>query len=250
MLSSYRVIDCTDERGQLAGFMLAQLGADVLLVEPPGGSSARRCPPFAGDRAGSDTSLWHWAYNRGKRSVVVDLTTAAGRSRLDDLVADGDVLLWTGRPSEMPFTYDDLAAVNPRLVVAVLTPFGLDGPKANWAATDLVVSAAGCASALIGRCGPSPVALGFASGVLARCGGYGRGVVGCSGRAQAIRPRSTRRRLGAGFLLPILVQLRPQSGLELADDAPLRRRSGLRQHQTAVDVPRGGRGREHYLLLR
>jgi crotonobetainyl-CoA:carnitine CoA-transferase CaiB-like acyl-CoA transferase len=72
MLSSYRVIDCTDERGQLAGFMLAQLGADVLLVEPPGGSSARWCPPFAGDRPGPETSLWHWAYNRGKRSVGGD----------------------------------------------------------------------------------------------------------------------------------------------------------------------------------
>ncbi len=160
MLSSYRVIDCTDERGQLAGFMLAQLGADVLLVEPPGGSSARWCPPFAGDRPGPDTSLWHWAYNRGKRSVVTDLTTAAGRSQLDDLVADGDVLLWTGRPNEMPFNYDDLAAINPGLVVVALTPFGLDGPKANWAASDLVVSAAGCAAALIGDADRAPLRWG------------------------------------------------------------------------------------------
>src|SRR5690242_8723221 len=100
MLSSCRVIDCTDERGQLAGLMLAQLGADVLLVEPPGGSSAGWCPPFAGDRAGAETGLWHWAYNSGKRSVIADLTSPAGRSRLDDLVGEADVLLWTGRPDE------------------------------------------------------------------------------------------------------------------------------------------------------
>ena len=99
MLSSYRVIDCTDERGQLAGFMLAQLGADVVLVEPPGGSPARRRPPFAGDRPGLETSLWHWAYNRGKRSVVGGPHDGRRpRRALDDLAADADVLLWTGRP--------------------------------------------------------------------------------------------------------------------------------------------------------
>ena len=160
MLAPYRVIDCTDERGQLAGFMLAQLGADVFLVEPPGGSSARHCPPFAGGRPDPERGLWHWAYNRGKRSVVADLETASGRARLAGLAATADVLLWTGRPSELPFSYDELAALNPGLVVVVLTPFGLDGPKAHWEATDLIVSAASCGAALVGDADQAPLRWG------------------------------------------------------------------------------------------
>ena len=70
MLTPYRVLDLTDERGELAGFMLAQLGAEVIAVEPPGGTRSRRMTPFAGD---GTTSLRHAAYNRGKKSIVLDL---------------------------------------------------------------------------------------------------------------------------------------------------------------------------------
>jgi crotonobetainyl-CoA:carnitine CoA-transferase CaiB-like acyl-CoA transferase len=198
MLSSYRVIDCTDERGQLAGFMLAQLGAEVLLVEPPGGSSARWCPPFAGDRSGTEASLWHWAYNRGKRSVVADLTTPAGRSRLDDLVADGDVLLWTGRPNETPFAYDDLAVLNPGLVVVVLSPFGLDGPKANWAASDLIVCAAGCGAALIGDADRAPLRWGSPQAYLHGAADMAVG---------ALIALAERRRSGRGQLVDVSAQV-------------------------------------------
>ncbi|MDQ1424856.1 MAG: hypothetical protein QOD72_2354, partial [Acidimicrobiaceae bacterium] len=160
MLSLLRVIDCTDERGQLAGFMLAQLGAEVVLLEPPGGSSARRCPPFAGDRPDPERGLWHWAYNRGKRSVIADLTTPGGQARLRELASTADLLLWAGRPQELPFSYDELALVNPQLVVVVLSPFGLDGPKSNWEATDLIISAAGGAAALIGNADLPPLRWG------------------------------------------------------------------------------------------
>ena len=67
-----------------------------------------------------------------------------------DLATAADVVLWTARPQELPFTYDELAAVNPRLIMVVLSPFGLDGPKANWEATDLIISAASCGAALVG----------------------------------------------------------------------------------------------------
>jgi len=77
MLSPYRVIDLTDERGQLAGAMLAMLGAEVIAVEPVGGSPSRALGPFAGDIEHPDRSLQHWAYNRGKRSVVLDLAGSA-----------------------------------------------------------------------------------------------------------------------------------------------------------------------------
>jgi crotonobetainyl-CoA:carnitine CoA-transferase CaiB-like acyl-CoA transferase len=157
---SCRVIDCTDERGQLAGFMLAQLGADVVLLEPPAGSPSRHLPPFAGDRPGPERGLWHWAYNRGKRSVTADLSSAAGRDRLAELTADADVLLWTGSPQELPFSPAELAERNPRLVAVVLTSFGLDGPKAGWAGSDLIISAAGCGAALMGNADLPPLRWG------------------------------------------------------------------------------------------
>ncbi len=147
---------------------------------------------------GPDTSLWHWAYNRGKRSVVADLTTAAGRSRLDDLAADGDVLLWTGRPTEMPFTYDELAAVNPRLVVVALTPFGLDGPKADWAATDLIVCAAGCGAALIGDADRAPLRWGSPQAYLHGAADMAVG---------AVMALAERRRSGRGQLVDVSAQV-------------------------------------------
>ena len=167
MLSPYRVIDCTDERGQLAGFLLAQLGADVVLVEPPGGTPARHLPPFAGDRpdpaagrADTERGLWHWAYNRGKRSVTADLSTPAGRARLAALAAEADVLLWTGRPGEEPIDRPALEAANPGLVIVALTPFGLHGPKASWAATDLTIGAASCSMSLTGEAELPPLRWG------------------------------------------------------------------------------------------
>src|SRR5262245_66045178 len=78
MLGTCRVLDLTDERGQLAAFILAGLGADVVLVEPPGGSPARRRGPFAGGVAHPERSLTFWGWNRGKRGLVLDLDTAGG----------------------------------------------------------------------------------------------------------------------------------------------------------------------------
>ena len=82
VLSSYRVLDLTDERGHLAGFMLAMLGAEVVKVEPPDGVRSRRIGPFAA----SGVSLTHAAYDRGKKSVAVDLGIASGRDAFLDLV--------------------------------------------------------------------------------------------------------------------------------------------------------------------
>lgn len=161
MLSPYRVLDLTDERGQLTGLMLAQLGAEVIAIEPPGGSRSRSLGPFAGDEVHPDNSLQHWAYNRGKASVVLDLQgSETDRAALLELVAGADVLL----ESAMPGTFDaiglgyaDLAAVNPTLVYASITPFGQTGPKARWAATDLTVWAAAGPLVLTGDADRPPV---------------------------------------------------------------------------------------------
>jgi len=146
MLSPYRVLDLSDERGIVCGFMLGELGADVICVEPPGGSSARRRGPFAGDVRHPERSLFWWAYARNKRSLVLDVESSQHRETLLDLCASADVLVESRRPGDMDrlgLGYDELARVNPGLVYVSVTPFGQSGPKAGWAATDLTVLAAG-----------------------------------------------------------------------------------------------------------
>ena len=153
MLSNYRVIDLSDERGHLAGLMLRQLGADVIVVEPTSGSSVRRLGPFAGDVVDRERSLHHWAYNRGKRSVVLDLEDPDDRGRLHDLIAGADALVETYAPSERAALGLDpasLAAVNPALIHASISAFGSTGPKANWPATDLTIQAAAGNMAITG----------------------------------------------------------------------------------------------------
>ncbi|MGE0730726.1 MAG: CoA transferase [Acidimicrobiia bacterium] len=156
MLSPYRVLDVTDERGQLAGYLLGVLGAEVIAVEPPGGAPSRRLAPLGPD----GVSLAHRAYNRGKRSVALDLGDERDRSRFDALAAGSDVLLCSGSPAELRaggLDPDELLARHPHLVVTAISPFGLSGPKADWAATDLTVWAAGGPLSLSGDPGRAPV---------------------------------------------------------------------------------------------
>ena len=123
-----RVLDLTDHCGQLAGSLLADLGADVILVEPPGGSAARQVGPFVHGREGDpEASLWFWSYNRGKRSIVLDLDTDEGRDRLAELAAGADVVIESDAPGAMAargLGADDLTALNPALVYTSITPFG------------------------------------------------------------------------------------------------------------------------------
>lgn len=161
MLSPYRVLDLTDERGQLAGFMLAQLGAEVISIEPPGGARTRSMAPFAGDEPGSDNSLQHAAYNRGKKSVVLDLADSeSAREAFKQLVAGADVLIESGTPGELGalgLGYDDLASINPSLIYGSVTPFGQTGPKAQWQGTDLTVWASAGPMFLTGDADRAPL---------------------------------------------------------------------------------------------
>ncbi len=119
MLSPYRVLDLTNERGLLCGQMLADLGADVIAVEPPGGNSARTLGPFADGEPGPERSLYWWAYSRNKRSVTLDITTDEGRSELLRLAEGAHFLIESERPgrmTELGLGYAAVAKVNPALV--------------------------------------------------------------------------------------------------------------------------------------
>jgi len=136
MLDGVRVIECADQGAEYAGLLLAGLGAEIIKLEPPDGNPTRGVAPFLDDRPGPDRSLFFWAYNRGKRSVVAD---AAAGARL---IAGADVLLVSGAP---PAWLDPAAlrAAHPGLIVARATPFGDLGPWKDFLATDLVHLALG-----------------------------------------------------------------------------------------------------------
>ncbi len=145
-MAAYRVLDLSDERGLLCGQMMADLGADVVVVEPPGGSRVRRLAPFYQDRADPNGSLYWWAYNRNKRGITLDIGAEQGKALLLKLVATADFLVESAAPGYMAglgLGHRELAAVNPRLIHLSITPYGQSGPKADWAASDLTVLAAG-----------------------------------------------------------------------------------------------------------
>ncbi len=158
MYEGIRVIDCCDERGIIAGQMLADTGADVIALEPPGGSPARRLPPFAGDHPGIERSLYWHAYARNKRSATLYWSTPDGRALLDGLLERSDALLLSGIENLAALGgYDALAAKFPRLVVCCVTPFGLDGPKAGYAGTDITILASSGALRMSGDRDRPPV---------------------------------------------------------------------------------------------
>src|SRR3954452_4832168 len=114
-LAGLRVIETCEEKGELCGRLLADLGADVVKVEPPGGASSRRLPPFAPD---GETSVGFAVRDSHKRSVV-----ASNDAELDALLADADVCLESAPPALSRAA--PVAAAQPRLVVTPITDFGL-----------------------------------------------------------------------------------------------------------------------------
>jgi benzylsuccinate CoA-transferase BbsE subunit len=145
-LEGLRVLDLSGPMGNYAGKLFADMGADVMLVEPPGGTQLRREPPFIDDIAGTERSL-NFAYqNTSKRSICLDLDTASGQQLFRDLAATADLVIETAPPGWMEshgLGYEDLAKTRPQLVVASITPFGQTGPYAQMSATDLVGLALG-----------------------------------------------------------------------------------------------------------
>src|SRR5258705_10427484 len=93
MLTPYRVLDLTTERGLLCGQMLADMGADVIKVEPVGGCSTRNIGPFYKDAPHPNRSLYWWAYNRNKRAITLDLERDAGPDLLRRMVDRADFLI-------------------------------------------------------------------------------------------------------------------------------------------------------------
>ncbi len=132
------MVDTIDGTGDLCGRLLADLGADVIRVEPPGGATARRQPPLIDDH-----SVWFAYRNANKRGVVLDLDDAGDLERLDRLLAHSDILLEAGVPGAGPLDPVAISQQHPHLVVLSMTDFGQTGPYSQFASSDGVVSALG-----------------------------------------------------------------------------------------------------------
>ena len=160
MLSPYRVLDLTDHRGEIGPMLLGDLGADVIRVEPPVGSEARRGGPILDGAPEDLRSLQFHAFNRNKRSIVLDPASDADLESLRELIRRSDFLFESspGRLlEEYGLDFADLEALNPRIVYVRLSAFGDDGPHADLIGNDLVVAAMGGPMSLQGAADRAPI---------------------------------------------------------------------------------------------
>lgn len=160
LMAGYRVLDLSDEKGMLCGKMFADMGAEVIKLEPPGGDSARTLPPFYHDEVDPEKSLYWFAYNAGKKGVTLDLTTADGCAVFRDLVRVSDFVIETfpvGYLDELGLGYQALSQLNPRIILTSITPFGDTAAGRGQQADDLIAWATGGAMAIMGEKGRGPV---------------------------------------------------------------------------------------------
>jgi crotonobetainyl-CoA:carnitine CoA-transferase CaiB-like acyl-CoA transferase len=158
-LEGLRVLDITQVMaGPFCAMILADLGADVIKVEPPSGDSTRQMP----GAVGADSPSFN-AVNRGKRSIVLDLKSAAGRDALVRLARSTDILIENYRPGVMEalgLSYQTLSPENPRLVYASISGYGQTGPDRGKGGFDLIAQGVSGIMSITGEAGGAPVKAG------------------------------------------------------------------------------------------
>ncbi len=169
LFEGVRVLDLSRMlAGPYGSMLLADMGAEVIKIEEPDGGDPMRVmgPPFLPE----GESAYFLSINRNKKSVALDLTTAAGRDVFLDLAAQADVVWENFRPGvleRLGLAYATLAGVNPSLIVCSISAYGQDGPYRDWPAFDLALQAMGGAMSLTGEEGGRPVRMGLPMGDLA-----------------------------------------------------------------------------------
>ncbi|NQZ95383.1 MAG: CoA transferase [Myxococcales bacterium] len=145
-LAGLRVVELAHERIAFAGKLLADMGACVIVVEPPRGAAGRWLPPFVNDEVDPERSLNWWHYNTSKLGVTLDIDDERGRDALRKLVATADFFIESedpGRLAALSLAPGDLEEVKPDLITISMTPFGSSGPRCDEPATDLTILAGG-----------------------------------------------------------------------------------------------------------
>jgi crotonobetainyl-CoA:carnitine CoA-transferase CaiB-like acyl-CoA transferase len=146
MLTCYKVLDLTNEKGFFCGRLLADLGAEVIKIEKPGGDPARRLGPFYKDIPEPEKSLYWFAFNANKKGITLDIETAEGKALFKRMAAKADVVIESFAPGYMEkigLGYTELSRLNPGLVFTSVSAFGQEGPYKDLKAADLVVRALG-----------------------------------------------------------------------------------------------------------
>jgi CoA:oxalate CoA-transferase len=148
--------------GPYGGMLLADLGADVIKIEPVGGDLSRQ----VGSQVVDAHNVYFASLNRNKRSVHIDLTTEAGQGELGALAKTAHALLVNLRPStirELGLDYESMRRFNPKIVCVALTGYGLDGPASEWPAFDYVIQARLGVAALTGEPDGPPALVGYSA---------------------------------------------------------------------------------------
>ncbi len=146
MLSPYRVLDLTDEKGLLCGKMLGDLGADVIKIERPGGDPARNMGPFYHDEVDPEKSLFWFAFNTSKRGITLDIETTDGQEVFKKLSKTADIVIESFSPGyldKLGLEYTALEKINPQIIMVSITPFGQTGPYKDYKTSDIVAWAMG-----------------------------------------------------------------------------------------------------------
>ena len=157
VLDGTTVLECGDSRAEFAGFLLASMGADVIRLEGRRGAHSRHVGPFTTpEKPSPEHSLTFSRYNLGKRSVCLESDQAEGRAAFARLARHASVIIDSGEAAEIAKRLDGYRALreaNPKLIVCIITPFGLDGPYRDLKMTDLTHLALG---GVMASCGYDP----------------------------------------------------------------------------------------------
>jgi crotonobetainyl-CoA:carnitine CoA-transferase CaiB-like acyl-CoA transferase len=146
MLESFRVLDLTDQKGSLCGRILADLGADVIKIEKPGGDKSRNLGPFYHHKAEPNASLHWFAFELNKRGITLDIEKKDGQTLFFQMISKADFVIESfpvGYMDDLGLGYASLSKINPRLIMTSISPFGQIGPYKNFKASDIVVMAMG-----------------------------------------------------------------------------------------------------------
>ena len=163
VLSPYRALDLTDEKGFLCGKMLGDLGADVIKIEKPGGDPSRRIGPFYKDIPDPEKSLYWFAYNSNKRGITLNIETQDGRELFKRLVRKSDFVIESFPPGymeELGLGYSALSQINPGIIMTSISHFGQTGPYRDYKGCDIVDMAMGNIMYVCGDPDRPPVRVG------------------------------------------------------------------------------------------
>jgi benzylsuccinate CoA-transferase BbsE subunit len=164
LLGPYRVLDLSGGGCLLCGKLFGDLGADVIVVESPGGSPSRNVGPFFGDEPDKEKSLFWYSYSNNKRGVTINLDMAEGRELFVKLAGASDFIIESfavGYLEKLGISYSDLSRVNPRLIWVSITPYGRKGPKSWYKGCDLTSIAASGYMWVCGEADRAPVWISY-----------------------------------------------------------------------------------------